>query len=202
VSYCSDKCRKQAGRKSSISSYHALKPPPSTRICFASCDDCGRYHTRRLASTWTAFVTAGGILRCYQCAGAHRKRDRLRLEKERRRKWKEAKDPRYEKLCERENQKCHRRRVVIKSAPSDLTTAQVLAMKRAAKCCAICGGDLPQKVTSRPLDHIIPVNKHAGGTHTRDNVRVLCVSCNSSRPKDGSDVSEFQMNLWMGRNDS
>jgi 5-methylcytosine-specific restriction endonuclease McrA len=90
----------------------------------------------------------------------------------------------------------------MKEAPSDLTTAEVLKIKRDAKCCALCGGDLPEKITSRPLDHIIPINERAGGTHTRDNVRVLCVACNSSRPWDGSDVSDFQMNLWMGRDDS
>ena len=142
-----------------------------------------------------SFVNAGGILRCHECASARKKARKLERERERRQEFKAADDERYANLCERENQKCHRRRVKIAKAPSDLTTADVLRLKRSAKACAMCGGPLPRRITSRPLDHIVPL--HANGTHTRDNVRVLCISCNSARPKDASDVSNFQLNIWM-----
>jgi 5-methylcytosine-specific restriction endonuclease McrA len=148
----------------------------------------------------SAFVQAGGILRCHACAVKRKKARKLERERERRQEMKATGDPRYDRLCERENQKCHRRRARLAEAPSDLTADAVLRIKRAAKCCALCGGGLPKRVTSRQLDHIIPI--FAKGTHTRDNVRVLCIRCNAGRPKDGSDVSEFQMNLWMGRDDS
>lgn len=36
------------------------------------------------------------------------------------------------------------------------------------------------------IDHIIPLN--IGGTDIRENVRVICRTCNLTRPKDGSDV--------------
>jgi 5-methylcytosine-specific restriction endonuclease McrA len=45
------------------------------------------------------------------------------------------------------------------------------------------------------VDHILPLA--AGGTHTKDNLRILCPSCNCSRPTDGSDVTNQQMNIWM-----
>jgi 5-methylcytosine-specific restriction endonuclease McrA len=45
------------------------------------------------------------------------------------------------------------------------------------------------------VDHILPLA--AGGTHTKDNLRILCPSCNCSRPIDGSDVTNQQMNIWM-----
>lgn len=198
--YCSDDCRLVAHRPIRKKWYDARKVAPQTAIVFGYCDECGRYHARRQSSTMSAFVRSGGVLRCYSCASKRRKNLKRKRDRERRQEWKATGDPRYLNLCERENQKSHRRRVKIKEAPSDLSASDVIKMKKAATQCALCGGALPAKVSSRPLDHIIPI--FANGTHTRDNVRVLCVACNSSRPKDGSDVSDFQMNLWMARDDA
>ena len=48
--------------------------------------------------------------------------------------------------------------------------------------------DIPFLPNSRHLDHIIPLNPKASGTHTTDNVRFICLKCNLKRPKDGSDI--------------
>lgn len=77
---------------------------------------------------------------------------------------------------------------------TDLTPAEVLAMKRAASVCAMCGDVLPDDLGARHLEHIWPLN--AGGTHTRDNVRIACEACNLARPKDGSDAVGHQLNIW------
>lgn len=51
--------------------------------------------------------------------------------------------------------------------------------------------DGPRK---KHLDHIIPIA--AGGTHTLGNVRVICATCNLSRPSDASDLNGHQPTLW------
>jgi hypothetical protein len=44
------------------------------------------------------------------------------------------------------------------------------------------------------IDHIIPIT--IGGTHTHGNVRVICATCNLTRPNDGSDLAQHQPTLW------
>ena len=44
------------------------------------------------------------------------------------------------------------------------------------------------KFNGKNLDHIIPINDTCKGTHTMNNVRILCRICNQTRPKDGSDI--------------
>jgi 5-methylcytosine-specific restriction endonuclease McrA len=48
-------------------------------------------------------------------------------------------------------------------------------------CCSICGIEttLRPGYRRRTLDHIIPVSR--GGTDTVENLRICCLSCNSSR---------------------
>jgi hypothetical protein len=64
--------------------------------------------------------------------------------------------------------------------------------KSQGNLCAQCSEALDE---SAHLDHIIQL--HMGGTHTRDNVRFLCGTCNMTRPRDHSDVGLFQFNLFM-----
>jgi hypothetical protein len=52
----------------------------------------------------------------------------------------------------------------------------------------------PGHRNSKQLDHIIPIV--LGGTHTIGNVRIICRTCNLSRPKDGSDLVGHQPTLW------
>jgi 5-methylcytosine-specific restriction endonuclease McrA len=54
--------------------------------------------------------------------------------------------------------------------------------------------DESNQPNSKHLDHIIPVVM--GGTHTMGNVRIICRTCNLSRPKDGSDLDGHQPTLW------
>lgn len=89
---------------------------------------------------------------------------------------------------------------VRRSAVSDITPEQELAMRRRARKCPMpgCGVNLsnkPGQPNSKHLDHIIPLNPIAGGTHTHGNVRIICASCNLKRPKDGSDYSG-PVTLW------
>lgn len=70
-------------------------------------------------------------------------------------------------------------------------------MKEAARRCPLCGVTMSGRQyepSSKHLDHIIPISQ--GGAHTRANVRVICQTCNLSRPKDGRDLRDFQPALW------
>jgi 5-methylcytosine-specific restriction endonuclease McrA len=85
---------------------------------------------------------------------------------------------------------------VRRSAVSDITAAQELAMRAQARECPLCGASLtsePNRPDSKHLDHIIPLG--IGGTHTHGNVRIICFTCNIRRPKDGSDYSG-PVTLW------
>lgn len=83
----------------------------------------------------------------------------------------------------------HRRRSQTKE--TDITAKWLQDLLEATDQCAVCG-DTFAKSASRDhplcpnLDHIKPLN--TGGTHTRDNVRFICRTCNQTRPHDGSDV--------------
>ncbi len=96
-----------------------------------------------------------------------------------------------EKLRDHAVNKNHRRRVATQVQFHDITGRDVRAMKRAATHCPIpgCGVemvDAPYLPASKELDHKVPIN--VGGTHTRDNVRIICRGCNRARPLDGSDL--------------
>jgi hypothetical protein len=81
------------------------------------------------------------------------------------------------------------RRRTLRDRPSDLSGADVAAMKASANVCPLCDSPMSNQVghpRKKHLDHIVPVS--VGGTHTRDNVRVICATCNLRRPHDGSDL--------------
>lgn len=82
----------------------------------------------------------------------------------------------------------HARRLRYKI--TDITTEWLLKLFDKTKFCPLCNvkmvdqGKFPN---SKSLDHMIPLNIKCGGTHTMDNVRVICLTCNLCRPKDGGD---------------
>lgn len=88
----------------------------------------------------------------------------------------------------------HVRRAAMKG--TDLTAADLKELLASRTFCPCCRKKMT--VDSSPwqknLDHIIPLG--VGGTHTHANVRVICRTCNLSRPKDGSDLEGFQPSLW------
>jgi 5-methylcytosine-specific restriction endonuclease McrA len=95
----------------------------------------------------------------------------------------------------RESRKNYRRRTATRL--SDLTVADMRLLRQRTKRCPMCYvqlSDLPNRPDSKHLDHIIPVV--IGGTHTVGNVRIICRTCNLSRPKDGSDLDGHQPTLW------
>lgn len=80
---------------------------------------------------------------------------------------------------------------------TDITPEYERALRKRTRRCPICRAWMtcsPGKPNSKHLDHIIPLVIH--GTHTVGNVRIICRSCNLSRPKDGSDLAGHQPTLW------
>jgi len=81
----------------------------------------------------------------------------------------------------------HKIRAIIKE--TDIDAKWLYNLKSNSDKCSLCnvelitGGNYPN---TKHIDHIIPLN--IGGTHTKDNVRIICRDCNLSRPKDGSDL--------------
>ncbi len=78
----------------------------------------------------------------------------------------------------------------------DVTAEYERELRRKATRCPLCRirlVDRPYQPASKELDHIVPIN--AGGTHTIGNVRIICRTCNVSRPADGSDYSG-PVTLW------
>lgn len=73
---------------------------------------------------------------------------------------------------------------------TDINKEWLLELFMNTKFCCICKVELSDNGRDYPngkhLDHIKPLA--VGGSHTKDNVRFICVKCNVSRPKDGSDV--------------
>ena len=91
-------------------------------------------------------------------------------------------------------QQRHRRRAA--RYITDLRAADLKAMLAARTYCPLCRRrmvDAHHHPRAKHIDHIIPIA--AGGTHTRGNIRVICRSCNLTRPIDGSDVVG-QVTLW------
>lgn len=77
---------------------------------------------------------------------------------------------------EKKRESEQRRRATLAGVPTDnVKLEKVLA--RDGNICYLCGGE-----TAKPtLDHVIPLSR--GGSHTYDNIRIACGSCNS-RKKD------------------
>lgn len=79
---------------------------------------------------------------------------------------------------------------------TDITASEAAEMRRTAKKCAECGERLGKV---RHLDHIIPLKapEEIAGTHTRDNVRVLCAPCNLSKGNRMDGLPAVQLNIFM-----
>jgi hypothetical protein len=80
---------------------------------------------------------------------------------------------------------------------TDITAAFERQLRKQAQCCPLCATrltDAPRQPNSKNLDHIVPIC--VGGTHTMGNVRIICRTCNLTRPKDGSDVTDGQLEQW------
>lgn len=91
--------------------------------------------------------------------------------------------------------KNHRRRTQLRF--TDITADYERALrKRAGRCplCSVWMTSRPGHPNSKHLDHIIPIA--IGGTHTVGNVRIICRTCNLTRPTDGSDLAGHQPTLW------
>jgi hypothetical protein len=75
------------------------------------------------------------------------------------------------------------------AADTDVTEADIARLKRRIRCplCRRVMNDINRDPLQRTIDHIVPVNGRAGGTHTVGNLRCVCRSCNTRRPHDGSD---------------
>jgi hypothetical protein len=71
------------------------------------------------------------------------------------------------------------------TAATDITNEWLLQLKENTKTCSLCGKDMIECKIYHPrkksLDHIILLSW--GGTHTKDNVRYICIECNLRRPK-------------------
>lgn len=97
----------------------------------------------------------------------------------------ESMDPEVQRLTRRLAR--HERRAIERLGTLKPKAAALLVA--GAKRCAICDCGLSTdlgKPNSKHLDHIVPIN--VGGLHVRENVRVVCRTCNLRRPLDGSDV--------------
>jgi len=85
------------------------------------------------------------------------------------------------------------RRARERSVRGDVTGAFLVQLRKSQRDrCAQCSTELKG---GGHLDHIVQL--HLGGTHSKDNVRFLCVACNLCRPMDHSDVGQFQLNVFM-----
>lgn len=89
------------------------------------------------------------------------------------------------------------RRSGLRAVQTDLTPEYV-ARLYAARTCPLCAVRLTRQPgpAQAQLDHIVPLN--VGGTHTVGNVRVICRTCNLTRPRDGSD-HDGQTTIWATR---
>jgi hypothetical protein len=87
----------------------------------------------------------------------------------------------------------HRRRVQLHR--TDVNAAYVARLLATTKTCSLCRVRLRNEPGPRQkqIDHIIPIV--AGGTHTHGNLRVICRTCNLTRPRDGSDYTG-PLTLW------
>ena len=83
----------------------------------------------------------------------------------------------------------HKRRSIIKSVGGKHTKNDVLfILEKQKKKCVACSCDISKSYT---IDHIKPISK--GGSNNKDNIQLLCKSCNSS--KGNKDPIEFMQTL-------
>jgi 5-methylcytosine-specific restriction endonuclease McrA len=95
----------------------------------------------------------------------------------------------------RESRKVSKRRTAQRF--TDITAEYERELRRRTRRCSICRiwmTGKPGQASSKQLDHIIPIV--LGGTHTVGNVRIICRTCNLTRPKDGTDLAGHQPTLW------
>jgi len=71
------------------------------------------------------------------------------------------------------------------SKTSDITNNYLIELLQKADECPLCKMSYKDK-SEKHIDHIIPIC--VGGCHKKENVRVICRTCNLRRPKDGRDV--------------
>jgi len=84
----------------------------------------------------------------------------------------------------------HIRRAKIKgNGNSDITRKDLQRLLNETDYCVVCSC----KMEKKSVDHIKPIN--VGGTHTLDNIRIICLSCNQRRPKDGRDILTTNNNI-------
>lgn len=109
-------------------------------------------------------------------------------------------DPERSKKWVRDWNKTERGRLSRKKAQAkreqrkkktDITRRWLMALYETAIMCPLCSCELNDDGSIYPngkhLDHTVPLN--VGGMHIKSNVRVVCFKCNTSRPKDGSDIN-------------
>jgi len=85
------------------------------------------------------------------------------------------------------------RRLAVRDGVSASVVARLVAE---AQRCPLCDVPLDQDgstVNGKQVDHIVPLG--VGGLHVESNLRVICRTCNLSRPKDGSDLPSGQLGL-------
>ena len=79
----------------------------------------------------------------------------------------------------------------IKEKITDITVDFLIKLEKQTETCPLCGKilletSIPYHPDQKQLDHIIPLS--IGGKHIKDNVRIICGSCNNHRPRKGQDV--------------
>ncbi len=70
------------------------------------------------------------------------------------------------------------------SKNTDITNNYLIQLLNKSKNCPLCS----KLMLEKHIDHIIPIG--VGGKHRKNNIRIVCKSCNLSRPKDGSDLKK------------
>lgn len=111
----------------------------------------------------------------------------------REREWLKEQKRRQPRAQREYRNKNHKRRT--RTRITDITTAEIRALLNSRTYCPLCRKKMtdhgPHK---KHIDHIVPIA--IGGTHTHGNVRVICATCNLSRPYDGSDLRDHAPTLW------
>lgn len=88
-----------------------------------------------------------------------------------------------EKVRENRCNQNSRRRTMYRE--TDITAEWLLELRRNTSNCLLCEKDFDKKYGEPrypSLDHILPL--FLGGTHTKDNVRYICITCNKKRPRN------------------
>lgn len=165
----------RARNRDKIQASNLARRTTSAEGYLRKCVVCGTEFRRR---TRHAFVCGAG-----KCQRARRDPEKLKAEARR-----------------KNANRNHLRRAQLRAALSDdpalaVTAALVRDLLAQAKSCPICRKRLSEKrghPQKKHLDHVVPLA--VGGAHTTGNVRVICATCNLSRPRNASDVE--QETLW------